>query len=218
MTTSNSRFLVFGATGQTGKHFVSLALKEGHTVRALIRNPRKVAIRNPKLELHEGSIATYTALAELLDGVDFVIAMLGDPKAQQYETVNAAFIERLIPAMRRHHVKRFLYQAGGFTTPYKERLPVMSWILKNTLARYGNLLGQHKDNEAVIKYLVERASDMEWIVHRASIISDARSKGLLVRSKTRFSLATFSDCANYNFRALLDRSAIHTYDLSYYAR
>ena len=94
----------------------------------------------------------------------------------------------------------------------------MAWILKNTIARYGGLIGQHRDNEAVIEYLVEEAQDIEWIVHRASITSIGPSKGMLKRSKTQIGLATFEDCAAYNYRSLMDNSAIHTYDLSYYAK
>jgi putative NADH-flavin reductase len=218
VTNSKSVFLVFGATGQTGQHFVSLALKEGHTVKVLVRNPEKLAIKNPNLELHKGSISDYDKITDLVKGVDFVIAMLGDARLQKHEQICTHFVKRLIPAMRQQGVKRFLYQAGGFTKPYKEKLPFTSWVFKNTVARYGDLLGQHKDNEAVIEYLVEEAADIEWIVHRASIISNGPSKGLLKRSKSDFNLATFIDCATYNFHTLADASAIHTYDLSCYAR
>ena len=62
------------------------------------------------------------------------------------------------------------------------------------------------------------AKDIEWMVHRASIISDDASKGILFRSKTKNSLATFIDCAMYNYRLLMDNSAIHTCELSYYQK
>jgi hypothetical protein len=175
-------------------------------------------VDNPNLELRQGSISDLGPLDELVSGVDFVVLMLGDAKLQEHENINASFVERLVPAMRNAGVKQLLYQAGGFTKPYRENLPIMSWILKNTLARFSNLLGQHRDNEAVLKYLVEQCSDIEWIVHRASIVSDAPSKGSLKRSKGKFSLATFGDCANYNYRTIMEEAAIHTYDLSYYAR
>jgi len=218
MSISKSIFLVFGASGRTGQHFVSLALEEGHQVRALVRNPEKVAIQSPHLELFTGSITDYDKIDELVHGVDFVVSMLGNAQLQKSANINTQFVKRLIPAMRRHGVKRFLYQAGGLTKPYKEKLPMLAWILKNTLARYNGLLGQHRDNEAVLKYLVEEAQDIEWIVHRASIIADKPSKGRLERSKNHFSLATFGDCAAYNYRLVMDDSAIHSYDSSHYAK
>lgn len=218
MTNSKYTFLVFGATGRTGRHFISIALNEGHRVIALVRNPEKIDIQNPNLKLVKGSVVDYNAIDELLNGANFVISMLGDAQLQKLENVNIEFVKKLIPAMRRQEVKRFLYQAGGFSRPYKERLPFMFWVLKNTLVRFSGLLGQHRDNEAVMEYLVEEANDIEWMVHRVSIISDDASKGTLLRSKTKNSIATFVDCAMYNYRLLTDHSAIHTCDLSYYQK
>jgi putative NADH-flavin reductase len=209
-------WLVFGATGRTGRHFVSLALDRGHKVRALVRNPEKVSIRHSNLEVFQGSICDDVELDSLLEGVDFVISMLGDAALQREDKINADFVKRLIPAMRRRGVKRFLYQAGAFTRPYRSNLPLVPWLLKNTLARFNGLLGQHADNEAVVEYLVEEAQDIDWVVHRAALISDGPSKGTLKRSKTRTSLATFRDCAVYNLRILMDGVAIHTCDLSFY--
>ncbi|MGY3051831.1 hypothetical protein ACVWYG_000018 [Pedobacter sp. UYEF25] len=216
MIDSKKTFLVFGATGRTGQHFVSLALKEGHTVRALVRNPDKNLIENQNLKLVKGSIIDFENFDELVDGVDFVVSMLGDKDLQKNENVNANFVKKLIPAMRQYGIKRFLYQAGGFSRPYKQSLSLIFWVLKNTLVRFSGLLGQHRDNEAVINYLAEEAKDIDWMVHRASIISNEKSKGTLLRSKTKNSLATFIDCAYYNYDLLTDDNAIHTCDLSYY--
>jgi putative NADH-flavin reductase len=218
MADSKHTYLVLGGTGRTGKHFISLVLSKGHKVKALVRNPEKMEIQNPNLELTKGSIADVNSINELMQGVDFVISMLGDAELQKTENINTAFVKKLIPAMRQQGVKRFLYQAGGFTQKYKERLPFLTWILKNTLARYYGLLGQHRDNAAVIEYLVEEATDIEWMVHRASLISDGVSKGILKRHQTKNSLATFGDCAEYNFNLLNDKSAVHTCDLSYYSK
>lgn len=213
-----STFLVFGATGRTGQHFVKIALANGHKVKALVRNPSKMKQQHIHLELFQGSIMDDQDIDALLHDVDVVICMLGDAQQQQKEPINTLFVKRIIPAMRRQHVKQFLYQAGGFTRPYKEKLPLLTWILKNTVARRAGLLGQHKDNESVIEYLVDEAQDIDWIVHRACIIAEGPSKGRLQRDQTKFSLATFGDCAAYNYSLLKDDSAIHTCDLSYYSK
>ena len=218
MTDSTYTYLVLGGTGRTGRHFISVVLDDGHKVKALVRNPEKIEIQDPNLNLVKGSITDYEPIDDLLSGVDFVVSMLGDAQRQKQENINTLFIKKLIPAMRRQSVKRFLYQAGGFTRPYKEELPFTSWLLKQTLVRFSGLLGQHRDNEAVINYLVEEAQDIEWMVHRAGLYGDGASKGILKRSKTKFSIAHFIDCATYNYHLLSDDSAIHTYDLSYYQK
>jgi len=210
-----STFLVFGATGGTGKHFISMALQEGHRVKALVRNPAKLTVQHPNLQVQQGSITDGGNLDDLVRGSDFVVAMVGDVALQRDAKICTTFVKELIPAMRRHGVKRFLYQAGGLSRPYKESLPPLLWMIRYTLAR--GYAGQHTDNEAVIEYLVEDAQDIEWIVHRAGIGSDGPTKGTLKRSESNFSVATFRDCAAYNFRTLMDPSAVHTCNLSYYA-
>ena len=209
-----STFLVFGATGGTGKHFIAQALREGHQVRALARNPAKLDMKHSSLLLQQGSITETVDLDVLVEGCDFVVSMLGDVKLQRDAKINTAFVKQLIPAMRRHSVKRFLYQAGGLSTPYKGHLSPLLWAIRHTLAR--GFAGQHEDNEAVMAYLAEEAQDIEWMVHRAGIGSDGPSKGVLKRSASRFSVATHIDCAAYNFSILADASAIHTFDLSCY--
>lgn len=210
-----STFLVFGATGGTGKHFISRALEESHRVRALVRSPAKLSMQNPNLQVQQRSITDVANLDDLVHGSDFVVSMLGDVNLQREAKVNTAFVKELIPAMRRHGVKRFLYQAGGLSKPYKERLPPFLWMLRHTLGR--GFAGQHEDNEAVMEYLVEEAQDIEWIVHRSGIGSDGPPMGTLRRSETKCSVATFRDCADYNFRTLTDSSAVHTCNLSQYA-
>ena len=109
---SKSVFLVFGATGRTGQHFVSLALSAGHQVRALVRSPEKMAIQGSNLHLYKGSISDYGAFDELVHGVDCVVAMLGDAKLQREKKINTLFVKRLIPAMRRQGVGRALLDAA----------------------------------------------------------------------------------------------------------
>jgi uncharacterized protein len=209
------RFLVFGGTGQTGQHFIRLALEAGHTVRALARTPSKLESSDPELEVIQGSI-TDADLDALLHEVDFVVSMLGDAKAQQEHKINTEFVRNLIPAMRREGVARFLYQAGGLSRSPHRRLSLPVWILRYTVARSHR--GQHDDNDAVMNYLSDEAVDIEWMVHRAGIGSDGPSRGVLERSQRRISIATFVDCAAYNLRTVMAASAIHTCDVSAYRK
>lgn len=209
-----STFLVLGATGGTGKHFVSMVLKDGHKVRALVRSPQKLPPNEDRIEVVPGSITDEVDTDKLTEGVDYVVSMLGDVKAQREAKINTAFIKKLVPSMRRNGVKRFLYQAGGLSRPYQGQLSWLLWALRNTIAR--GYIGQHEDNEAVMEYLVTEATDIEWIVTRAGIGSDGPSKGRLERSNVNFSIATHVDTADYNYRTVMDASAVHTSDFAYY--
>ena len=209
-----STFLVLGATGGTGRHFVAQVLGDGHRVRALARTPAKLAPGGDALEVRQGSITDAIDTDALVAGVDFVVSMLGDVALQRHDRINAAFVKRLVPSMRRHGVRRLLYQAGGLSRPFQGSLSPVLWAIRHTLARGYN--GQQEDNESMMEYLATEADDMEWIVHRAGIGSDGASKGVLERSDSRFSVATFGDCAAYNYRTVMDASAVRTCGLSCY--
>jgi len=219
--TSSRTFLVLGATGGTGKHFVALALADGLTIRALVRTPSKLPTdTSNKIEVVQGSITDPNLDTDaLVAGVDYVFSALGDKNAQRTAKINTAFVEKLVPSMRKHGVKRFLYQAGGLTRPHGGSLSPILWTLRYTVARgFG---GQHEDNEAVHEYFVTEANDIEWIVHRAGIYGDGPSKGTLKRStgpeSGKLSVATFGDCAAYSYRTIMDDQAVRTCDLSHYA-
>jgi len=215
MTTTRS-LLVFGGTGQTGQHFVRLALDAGHHVRVLARTPGKLTAVHDDLDVVQGSLDDDLDLGALLDGVDAVAMMVGDAAAQRSRQVNTGFVGSLVPAMRRGGTRRLLYQAGGLSAAPGTKLPLALQMVRSTIAR--GYIGQHEDNEAVMQYLDAEARDIEWMVHRAGIGSDGLSKGELRRSSSSISIGTFVDCAAYNLEILYDESAIHTCDGSAYAR
>ena len=45
------KIAVLGATGQTGLYLVHQALQQGHTVTAVIRNPRKLTVHHDNLKV-----------------------------------------------------------------------------------------------------------------------------------------------------------------------
>ena len=89
--TRQSTYLVLGATGGTGKHFVAQALADGHKVRALARSPGKLTPAN-NLEVRQGSITDSIDTDRLVEGVDFVVSMLGDKALQKDAPINTAFV------------------------------------------------------------------------------------------------------------------------------
>ena len=49
MASNGKTIALFGATGNTGKHFLKAALDQGYTVKALVRNPDKVPVVDDRL-------------------------------------------------------------------------------------------------------------------------------------------------------------------------
>ena len=69
-----------------------------------------------------------------------------------------------------------------------------------------------------MEYLATDGNDIEWSVHRAGIGGDGPSKGRLERSDTQFSIGMHVDCADCNYRAVMDTAAVRTIFFSHYVK
>ena len=72
------KFALLGATGQTGKPLIGQALDRGHNVKALVRNPDKLAdLKHDNLEVVTCDIFSEDDLKLHLADVDVVMSTLG---------------------------------------------------------------------------------------------------------------------------------------------
>jgi uncharacterized protein YbjT (DUF2867 family) len=68
--------LVVGATGSIGQRVVSEAIRQGHTVRALVRDARRGRLP-PETQLVVGDVTRPETLPPAVDGVDAIVFTLG---------------------------------------------------------------------------------------------------------------------------------------------
>ena len=69
--------LIIGASKGIGLETVKLALKAGHSVRALSRSVTAIRLHDPKLEKLDGDALDRDTIERALVGVDTVIQTLG---------------------------------------------------------------------------------------------------------------------------------------------
>ncbi|MBK6598390.1 MAG: SDR family oxidoreductase [Proteobacteria bacterium] len=75
--TSNGPVLVTGATGQTGRLLVPALIEQGHSVRALIRNPAAAGSLPTGVQSVIADVTTPATLAAAMRGVSTVISTIG---------------------------------------------------------------------------------------------------------------------------------------------
>jgi hypothetical protein len=146
---------LLGATGMVGDFLLQEALARGHDVRALARNPAKLAHYGSRITVIEGDARDPAAVSALLDGADVVVSAVGPVRADgaAARTVNLDATRSVVQAMQQHGIVRYVVVSGAaIVMPGDERDLLGGWI--RTLARIG-LPDAVEDKQAEYEFLAQ---------------------------------------------------------------
>jgi uncharacterized protein YbjT (DUF2867 family) len=209
------KYVVFGATGNTGKQMLPLLLDAGHSVRAFVRTPSKLSIQHSNLEIVQGDINDKQAVRDTIKGMDAVISLVGGPlRDKSYKGgLLLPFIKTVHEAMRANGANKLLLQTGAASKIKGEKFNLLRDIIVKKID--GPLRGDHGvhiDNDAAINYLESNANDIDWIITRPPLLVDEFSTGKVIGlDKIPWPpKITFKDMAAYNVHLLGDEKAVKT--------
>ncbi len=165
------KLAIIGASGGTGKILVRKALDAGHEVRALVRNPSKLAISHPGLTPVTGNVLDRAKVEEAVRGADAVVSALGPVRGDPPGLMRPA-ATNIVNAMKTTGAKRLVYMTGaGVVQPEDPKslvpmimLPIMKLLAKNVL----------EDSAAGVDAV--KNSSLDWIVVRAPRLGDVPPK------------------------------------------
>ncbi len=112
------KVLVTGATGFIGTHLCHRLHREGHTLVALVRDPKKAsALPRENVELLEGDLSLFARDRLELPACDAVVHLAGlvaAEKLSDYREINYLAVERLVECLQRQRWKprRFLFASS----------------------------------------------------------------------------------------------------------
>jgi NADH dehydrogenase len=105
-----------GATGFVGRHMLTRLLSEGHSVRALVRDPQKAKeLAQNGVELVTGDVVEGTGLDGGMQGCDAVIHLVGiivEKGSNTFERVHHLGTRNVLEAAKRVGVKRFVQMSA----------------------------------------------------------------------------------------------------------
>lgn len=206
---------VFGATGQTGRHVVSHALRQGHAVRALARDPGRMGMEHDKLTVVQGDFADVAALQETVKGASHVICCAGGTSGKGYDKgMMTRFIARLWPILdAESSLRTFLFQSVFFAPEPDGSNAFILKLLGPPAAFFSGNTEMLKGNTAVTKFMAANRKDtLDYIVTRpGKLVAKAGGVDLVASRTPSFAALSFADLGAFSIGAVQDASLHGTY-------
>jgi putative NADH-flavin reductase len=153
--------VVLGANGGIGRQVVEVALKQGHRVTAILRNPAKLTITHPNLIIVKGDIMKPETLEKYLENKDVVISAIGKNSLKE-TTLYSQGSKNLLNVLKKMVTTRiFFISASGLDVNPSHNF-FIRLATKYILQRL--LKNMYADLERMEKIVKE--SDQNWTIMR----------------------------------------------------
>jgi putative NADH-flavin reductase len=204
-----SAVLVIGASRGIGLETVRLALKAGHSVRAMARSANAIRLHDPRLEKLDGDALDQHTIERTLVGVDAVIQTLGvSPTPELILSGTRLFsvaTRILVNAMEARAVKRLISVTGLGAGDSRGH----GGLLYNAVLCL--ILGRVYADKDAQEWIIRR-SHLDWTIVRPAVLTTAPRTGayrvLVDRRDWRPGFISRADVADFLVRQINDASLV----------
>jgi putative NADH-flavin reductase len=162
--------VMLGATGRTGRLVVEEALRRGHGVRAVVRDPATAALP-AGVDLRAGDARDAAVLKAAVTGADAVVSALGPRKGDR--TLHSDVARVLVDVLREAGVKRFVGISGAGIDVPGDRKSRRDRIVSFLIQRLGGAAVADKPRE----HAVWAGSGLDWTLVRPPRLTDDPATG-----------------------------------------
>lgn len=161
------RILVAGASGRTGRLLVAEALKRGHDITVLVRDPSHVRVEHERLRVAIGDVRSSEDVGPAMEGRDAVISLLSHPSARVVDIFSVG-THVLADAAEAAGVRRFVVTSASPVGVDPARLP----LAVRAVMLIPHLDVVYADMERMELDLMARER-LDWTIVRPAVLSDA---------------------------------------------
>ncbi|QQS42874.1 MAG: SDR family oxidoreductase [Acidobacteriota bacterium] len=171
------RLLIIGATGGTGRQLLEQALGRGYSVTALVRDPSKLRLDDPRLKVVRGDVMDPDSLKGPMQGQDAVLSALGHKRFFYPTRILSEGTRNVIGAMKEHGVARLVCETSlgignsGFRMGLWYSFIVIPLVL--------HLYFWDKTRQ---ERLIAR-SGLDWVIVRPAVLRNGKKKGRIVHGR-----------------------------------
>lgn len=201
---ANMKLVVFGASGGTGQEIIKQALEQGHEVTAIVRNPKKLQIKDSRLHIIEGdALKDQPVIAMAIAGKDAIICALGVGNSLKSAGLIAGSLAAIVPAAEKHDVRRLIVISAFGVGDSTRNAPLVPRLMYRLLL--SDIYRDKKAGEDIVK-----ASGIDWtIIHPVMLTTGPKTA--IYRSGERLELhgipkVSRADVAHFALTQLADKT------------
>lgn len=163
---------LFGASGKTGRQFLQQALDEGHSIKALVRDPGKLDVKHPNLTVVPGDVLRPDDVRRTVEGTDVVVSLFGHVKGSP-ATLQTDGTRNIVSAMKKAGVRKIISLSGGGLPFEKDEPKFADRLIRGIMKLFvPKILA---DAEAHAEVL--RQSGLDWVIVRGPRLNDGPRTG-----------------------------------------
>jgi putative NADH-flavin reductase len=126
--------MILGATGGTGQQLVRQALAQGHSMTAVVRDPARLPMSDPALDVQTADVTNPAELQSVFAVHDAVLSVLGVRSNKQAGIVTTA-TKAILSALDSSGVKRFIAVSAAPVGPRPPGEPLLAGMVVWPLIR-----------------------------------------------------------------------------------
>jgi uncharacterized protein YbjT (DUF2867 family) len=172
------KILLLGATGRTGKLVIEEAIRRGHNISAIARDPEK--LKDYQIDITQGTSYDFKTVEKALSGCEAVINTLNISRKSDNPWAGLVSPRDLISksatncvsAMKKAGIKRFIALSTiGAGSSWKTTPTILKFIVSISNLKYA--FGDHGKQEEILQN-----SSIEYTICRAPMLStEINTKG-----------------------------------------